>query len=77
VTRAVKKKFTANPRFIQVTDLSGIAQAKFPKIFEYRESTPIDTKGASAKRNPFDPRNLRSNSADAETDIPDRFPAEA
>src|SRR5262249_36949712 len=48
-----------------------------PKIFEYHESTPIDTKDVSAKRNPFNPRNLRSNSADAETDIPDRLAAEA
>ena len=72
-----KEKFTANPKFIHVTELSGIAQTKFPKIFAYHESTPIDTKGVSAKRNPFNPRNLRSNSADAETDIPDRFPAEA
>jgi len=60
-----------------VTELSEIAQAKFPKIFEYHEPTPIDTKGVSAKRIPFNPRNLRSNSTDAEADIPDCFAAEA
>ena len=50
---------------------------KFRKIFEYHESTPIDTKGVSAKRNPFNPRNLRSNSAHAEADVADDLCAEA